>query len=300
MKKVMISFFIIVLFYPYAFLGVKSIGNSGEILTIDNSNYDALVAIKALNLNTGLTLKQINRVKVGVIDTPVDTQNLNLNHIFSSTNNKSIIVSPKLNHGNMVASLLGAKSTDENSYKGIIPGLNIYSIPIYQLSVDNLTQAIYQAIDLDINILNISMGTYIDEPELREAVNIAIGKGILIVASAGNDSTSQLNYPASYMGVISVGSIDERYNVSSFTNYNERIDVYSPGWNIVTLVNEDFADTSASAVFVTALAALFKAKNLKMTSAEIKDKIIRTSTKYTGNWNMNKVNINLLNFSSLK
>lgn len=53
---------------------------------------------------------------------------------------------------------------------------------------------------------------------LQNAVNYAYGKGVVIVAAAGNDGSSSISYPAAYNGVIAVGAINSSNQRADFSN----------------------------------------------------------------------------------
>ncbi len=59
--------------------------------------------------------------------------------------------------------------------------------------------------------------------------NQVAASGIIIVAAAGNDSTSQFAYPASYDGVVSVSAVNINRTRASYSNFGSRIDVAAPG-----------------------------------------------------------------------
>jgi subtilisin family serine protease len=58
------------------------------------------------------------------------------------------------------------------------------------------------------------------------------GNGTLIVAAAGNDSNSSLEYPAGYAEVVSVASTDRNDAHSSFSNTNSDVEVAAPGSDV--------------------------------------------------------------------
>nr|MDJ0879221.1 S8 family serine peptidase [Halieaceae bacterium] len=58
--------------------------------------------------------------------------------------------------------------------------------------------------------------------------------GIIIVAAAGNDSTSQFAYPASYNGVISVSAVNINRARAAYSNFGSRVDVAAPGGDGLT------------------------------------------------------------------
>ncbi|HLQ79069.1 MAG TPA: S8 family serine peptidase, partial [Terriglobia bacterium] len=73
-----------------------------------------------------------------------------------------------------------------------------------------------------------------DSKVLREAVAFAQSKGVLLVASAGNDNTATPQYPAAYSGVITVASITLSDQKASFSNYGSSVDVDAPGVDVVS------------------------------------------------------------------
>ena len=54
-------------------------------------------------------------------------------------------------------------------------------------------------------------------------------RGIIVVAAAGNESTSQFAYPASYDNVISVSATDINGSRARYSNFGGRVDVAAPG-----------------------------------------------------------------------
>jgi subtilisin family serine protease len=57
---------------------------------------------------------------------------------------------------------------------------------------------------------------------------------LVVVAAAGNDSSSDYFYPASFDWAVGVGSIDRDGRVSSFSNYGPSVDAYALGRNLVS------------------------------------------------------------------
>lgn len=98
------------------------------------------------------------------------------------------------------------------------------------------------------------------------------------MASAGNDGTTSYNYPASYDGVISAGSVGSNLVRSWFSQYNNKLDVVAPGEGILTtedwLKNDYgydyvFVDgTSFSAPYVSGVAALASACKPSINASE--------------------------------
>lgn len=138
----------------------------------------------------------------------------------------------------------------------ISDGLNDYCI--YHLKVFSPTnpyplyKAVYEAIRLKVDIINISGGGPGSDDHEKAAFRYAAFKHVIVIAAAGNESNDldkDCNfYPACYESVISVGNIGRK------SNYGEFIDVWMHGIN-VTAGGVTLSGTSqAAAMFTHALA----------------------------------------------
>ncbi|MCR6545724.1 S8 family serine peptidase [Dehalobacterium formicoaceticum] len=194
-------------------------------------------------------------------------------------------------HGTNVTGIIGAKT---NNYLGIA-GLN-WDVAIVPLNVDSgggITytsdeiEAIYDATEIECDVINLSLGGSESSLAERNAVSYAISHGTIVVAAAGNDGTFAYDYPASYDGVISVGSVNRNLTRSVFSQYNNKIDVTAPGEDIYTTAFGLFADgqdyiytdgTSFSAPYVSGVAALAVACKPSITVAEFEAALKATCT----------------------
>ncbi len=80
--------------------------------------------------------------------------------------------------------------------------------------------------------------------------NTVSESGVIIVAAAGNDASSQFAYPASYDGVISVSAVNINRARASYSNFGSRVDVAAPGGDGFT--NDVNGDGIADLVLSTA------------------------------------------------
>lgn len=97
----------------------------------------------------------------------------------------------------------------------------------------------------DPQIVSISAGTHTRDnlgllglEILAEAHGLTDGTKGIVVAAAGNDSSSEEFYPAAYPWVIAVGALDERGNVATYSNYGPWVDVWARGSNLVNAFPE--------------------------------------------------------------
>jgi len=63
--------------------------------------------------------------------------------------------------------------------------------------------------------------------------------GVIIVAAAGNESSSQSSYPAAHNGVISVSATGFDNNLAPYSNFGSTIDIAAPGGNSLQDSNND-------------------------------------------------------------
>ncbi len=144
-------------------------------------------------------------------------------------------------------------------------------------------------------IINMSYRDYDPSQVEQEAIQYAASKGVVLVASAGNDDTDKRTYPAGYPEVIAVGATDENDKPASFTNYGDWVDLAAPGTNIYSTVpTHEIVDkrlgqnygvlsgTSQSAPQVTGLAGLILSRNATLTRDQVKDLIVKNADTVPG------------------
>jgi hypothetical protein len=85
------------------------------------------------------------------------------------------------------------------------------------------------------DFLSLSFGGYVWEraPMLSAAVLRAQQRGIVVVASAGNDGTCRPSFPAAIPGVVSVGAIGPD-GPAWFSNYGDWVRACAPGVDVVS------------------------------------------------------------------
>jgi len=122
-------------------------------------------------------------------------------------------------HGTAIASLIAG---DVPGAQGVSPAAKILDVRIADGTGGSdsfqLARGIQTAVDRGAQIINISMGSYGDSPLVADAIQNAIAKGIIVVASAGNEQSATKTWPAAYKDVISVSGVDAKGQLAYFSN----------------------------------------------------------------------------------
>ncbi|NUP17580.1 MAG: type VII secretion-associated serine protease mycosin [Streptomyces sp.] len=143
-----------------------------------------------------------------------------------------------------------------------------------------LAEGIRWAADHGADVINLSLGddSKSAHPEAGEdeAVQYALSKGSVVVASAGNggEKGDHISYPAAYPGVIAATAVDRYGTRASFSTRRWYATVSAPGVDVV-IADPDHKyyegwGTSAAAAFVSGAVALIKAAHPGLAPAQIK------------------------------
>ena len=208
-------------------------------------------------------------IKIAVLDTGVGTNEQFTNRIIQEQLVELPADASQQNgHGTAVASIIASEL-------GLAPDATILS---YRIADDQgssntfvLAQAIIEAADAGVDLINISLGSRSHSPSLQQAVEYAAAAGVVIVASSGNDGYASVSYPAAYDQVVGVGAVDANGSHLDFSNSGE-ISLTAPGLALTSAWIENqtvsFTGTSAAAPVVTgALAAVMSTRNVTAASA---------------------------------
>nr|WP_261769297.1 S8 family serine peptidase [Paenibacillus xylanexedens] len=210
--------------------------------------------------------KNVNkkRIRVAIMDSGVDSTHRDLEGVYISHYNA---ISPhskevdKLGHGTAIAGIISANDNGKGII-GISSNVEIISIKVLddegKGDLNSFVKGIEWAIKKDVDIINMSFGVKRDDPRLRNAIDDASKKGIILVAAAGNNPNMHTQFPAAYENVISVTAIDHLENSYPYVSLG-KIDFSAPGVNILTLKTDNeyhvFDGTSFAAAHVTGFVA---------------------------------------------
>ena len=231
-------------------------------------------------------------VVVAVVDTGVDADHPDLKGNLvpgwdAFTPSTRGLVDPN-GHGTGVAGIIGATVGNGLGIAGFAPDVKIMPIrALDQFRIGTLTdveQGIRWAAEHGADIINLSFGSPTPSSDVRKAIADATLAGALVVASAGNSfaADNAPRYPAADSEVVSVSAVNRDLQQTWFSTTHSTIDVAAPGTEIVmTGLEDDYVideGTSFSAPFVSATAALLKARHPRTTPRQLTDRLLDSAT----------------------
>ena len=205
-------------------------------------------------------------------------------------------------HGTHVAGTVGAWTDNGIGVAGV--NWDVRIMPVRVLGVlggtaSEVSQGIRFAAGLDnesgtvpdepAHVINMSLGGAGTSPIEQAAVTDARDAGTIIIAAAGNDSSSDEYSPAGLDGVISVSASTVSGTKASYSNYGDKVDVAAPGgefWDadgddnldavLSTLGNDEdefiyryYQGTSMASPHMAGVVALMLAVNAELTPDDI-------------------------------
>jgi len=228
-------------------------------------------------------------VKVGVIDTGVDFLHPDLRHSLQQGVNllhRSMPPYDDNGHGTHITGTIAAANRLRGMI-GVAPRASVYPVKAFDAGgtayVSDIVRAIDWCVRNRMDVINMSFGMDRSSSSLEIAVAGAWRAGLMIVASAGNDSKrGSVDFPARSGHSLAVGALDRRGRVASFTNRSREIDIYAPGERIYSCWprgrHREMSGTSMATSHVTGAIALLLAYRPGLTPAQIM-KIVRTSAR---------------------
>ena len=122
-------------------------------------------------------------------------------------------------------------------------------------------------------MLNLSWGSEIRSDFLEQDLNYAASRGLIIVASAGNEPTGIPVYPAAFRSVIGVGALGPDGNPWERSNFGDFVMVQAPGFASLPVGYKGdpgiYAGTSIASAFTSYLISDYLSENPNATTKEI-------------------------------
>jgi type VII secretion-associated serine protease mycosin len=196
-------------------------------------------------------------------------------------------------HGTGMASIIAGHGHGANNSEGVMglaPKAKILPVQYwdeYKFSDERMASAIRYAVDEGASVINMSVADAdaTEESKTAKAVVYAQEHDVVVVAATGNEGLP-LEYPAKLPGVVAVGAVDESLNIWRRSNHGSGVTLTAPGVNIITAAAEvespngyaDSTGTSNATAYVSATAALVRAKYPDLTAGQVINRLIKSAT----------------------
>jgi thermitase len=275
-----------------------------------------IAALKAWQKTTGST-----KIVVAVLDSGVDYTHQDLvsniwsrpdnipqytddelgtfndEHGFNSAENESDPMDDN-GHGTHCAGIIGAEGNNDEGIAGV--NWNVQIMPLKFLgrggfgTTKDAIEAINYAIDrkqkgVNLRVISASWGSTQYSKALEDAIRAAGEAGILFVAAAGNDGSSndkRPHYPSNYdlPNVISVAALDRNDQLASFSNFGTKtVHIAAPGKDILsTWLNDQYREASGTSMatpYVSGVAALVLASDPDLSVAKLRERLLKSVDK---------------------
>ena len=214
---------------------------------------------------------------MAVVDTGVEVEHEDLRaRIVGHQNFISNSVYQGEIHGTAVAGIIGA---DKNEYGivGIAPDVSLLALracrqvskttALGECFSTSLVRSLDAAISAKVNVVNLSLGAYVNDALLSMMIDSGHEKGIVFTAPVGNDPAAEnIAFPASHDKVISVAGLDELGNPLPNKRLASLADAVAPATHLFVTApgnSYNFIDgTSLASASISGIIALSMEKKI--------------------------------------
>jgi len=134
-------------------------------------------------------------------------------------------------HGTHVAGIIAA-ADNEIGVVGVAPEAALYAVRVLNKTgsgyVSDVIAGIQWAVNNDMDIANMSLGSDDHVESLQVACDAAAAAGVILVAAAGNDG-AEVDYPGAYDSVIAVAATDAGDGCPSWSSMGSAVVIAAPG-----------------------------------------------------------------------
>ncbi len=234
-------------------------------------------------------------------------------------------LSDDVGHGTHVAGAIAANRNNIGIVGAADPRIKIMPIKVLnsqvsgfvyngKLITDVIADAMIFAIKNGAEVINLSLGwpKLIDTAKVRQAFQMAEDQNIMVIAASGNNTKDLPTFPCAYENVVCVGAIDNRGDLTDFSNYGSKVDVVAPGEYIISTIPTNLESrvlrianydvkrgSSQAAPYVTAAVANLKLLNPGLTNDRVRSLLFRSSKVLSKTKNNRTVKFGALDMTKL-
>jgi hypothetical protein len=147
-------------------------------------------------------------------------------------------VETEIGHGTATAAVAAAPVNGQGII-GVWPGMvAVNSALPTQISCADSVAGIGNVLNAGATVINMSYGSVAFCPQEYAQIQLAVARGVIPVASAGNEQAegNPPEFPASLPHVLTIAAITEALTPAAFSNSNAAVDLGAPGTNVLTAV----------------------------------------------------------------
>jgi hypothetical protein len=232
-------------------------------------------------IGSGAYVSSDKNAPIAILDSGLASNSALENFVLSSLDVMSpdIPITDTLGHGTQMAFIASGlvkpygSVADAESFIPIIP-IRAFDDNGYTTDF-NIMGAVNFALTNGAKVISLSWGSETRSDFMEKTLAYATEKGLIVVASAGNEPTGRPVYPAAYPSVIGVGALEPHGKTWENSNYGNFVALYAPGFANLPVGHKGdpgmYAGTSISAAFVANTIAAYLSENPAATLQEIRD-----------------------------
>jgi len=221
----------------------------------------------------------VEGIPIAVLDTGLDLDSGLQDVVLASLDamNPDKPISDSLGHGTQMAFIAAGVVKPFGANDDVATHNPIISVRAFDdngfTSSFHMMRSIDFALRKGARVMSLSWGSESRSEFLGNALDRARSKGIIVVASAGNEPTGKPVYPAAYPSVIGVGALSPDGKPWEKSNYGEFVMLSAPGFAALPVGYKGepgvYAGTSVSAAFVAGRIASYMTRNPGATIEEV-------------------------------
>lgn len=213
------------------------------------------------------------------------------------------LLTDEIGHGTHVAGIIAANRNNLGIAGAADPRVKIMPLKVLNDQVngfvynnkvitDVIADAMTFAVKNGAEVINLSLGwpKLVDLPKVRAAFQFAEDNNVVVIAASGNNNKDLPTFPCSYENVICVGAIDNRGELTDFTNHGAKVDIVAPGESIISTYPQKLESrvlriknyetkrgSSQAAPYVSAAVANLKLLHPGLTNDQVRSLLFRSS-----------------------
>lgn len=194
-------------------------------------------------------------------------------------------LTPTYSHGTQVAGIVAAAGDNAQGVAGVLWDGKVMPVRAFGTTgfgvAFDIANAILFAAGLDnvsgmlpatpARVINLSFASSVPTQVEEDACAAAAAAGALIVAASGNEGRSEIQYPAGYDSVLTVGATTIAGTAASYSNYGPWIDLVAPGGTFANGIKTTGVNSSGAFTYPSVNGTSFAAPHVAGVAALVLD-----------------------------